>query len=115
MVSRTLKGLKIRIKIPLNIFAKTFCEANPMVAAKIPAPAKIPLPISFNSGVKRKIIIMAITIIINVTLFFKNTNFVGSSFKSSERFLIARERIFLKIVDNTKENIIIPITIPQYL
>jgi hypothetical protein len=64
-----------------------------MVAAKIPAPAKSPFPISFSLGVIRNMKIIAIIMIINETLFFKKTNFVGSSFKYSDRRNIAFDRI----------------------
>ena len=40
-LSPILKGLKIAINIPLTIFEKACCDANPIIIAKIPEPAKI--------------------------------------------------------------------------
>jgi hypothetical protein len=88
ITSFTLNGLKIRIKIPLIIFEKAFCEANPIITTIIPAPANNAVPRERKKGIFRKINIIAIEKIIKLTEFFRNKKFVGFTFKRSEYLMM---------------------------
>jgi hypothetical protein len=108
-VSPTLKGLKISRNMPLIIFEKAFWDANPIMAAMIPAPAKRAVPNVFNGGISIKMKIMAAVKMINVMEFFRNEKLVGSALNRDEYFFIKILRAFLNMIEATNAMSNVPI------
>jgi len=84
MMSYTLKGRKMTMKMPLMIFEKAACEAKATIAVSIPAPAVSVNPKRFNPGMKTNTSMVAARNTKKLTAFFKKLNFVGSTFSFCE-------------------------------
>ncbi len=84
------------------ILANAFCDANPTMAAIIPAPANNAVPNDFRNGIFIKIKMMAREKIIKGIAFFKKEKFVGSLFIICEYFLMEDLSVFLNIMERIR-------------